>query len=40
MLETLTGIARRRRDLADGTRWDPRLPLLADRLTTGSLTGD
>ncbi|GAA2786506.1 hypothetical protein GCM10020219_067540 [Nonomuraea dietziae] len=40
VLETLTGIARRRRDLADGTRWDPRLPLLADRLTTGSLTGD
>ena len=26
-------IARRRRDASDGTRWDPSLPLLADRPT-------
>ncbi len=31
VLEALTGIARRRRDAADGTTWDPALPLLADR---------
>jgi agmatinase len=31
-LEVLTAIARRRRDAADGTTWDPRQPLLADRL--------
>jgi agmatinase len=28
VLETLTGIARRRRDARDGTTWDPRTPLL------------
>ena len=28
VLETLTGIARRRKDAADGTTWDPRTPLL------------
>jgi agmatinase len=28
VLETLTGIARRRRDARDGTRWNPRTPLL------------
>jgi agmatinase len=31
VLEALTGIARRRRDQADGTTCDPSLPLLADR---------
>ncbi|HEY2205171.1 MAG TPA: agmatinase [Pseudonocardia sp.] len=31
VLEALTGMARRRRDAADGTVWDPGLPLLADR---------
>jgi agmatinase len=31
VLEALSGIARRRRDAADGTTWDPALPLLADR---------
>ncbi len=31
VLEALTGIARRRRDAADGTTWDPGRPLLADR---------
>jgi agmatinase len=30
-LEILSGIARRRRDAAAGTTWDPALPLLADR---------
>ena len=29
--ETLTGIARRRRDQQDGTTWDPRQPLLDGR---------
>ena len=31
VLEVLTGIARRRRDQADGTTWDPRQPLLDGR---------
>jgi agmatinase len=31
VLEALSAIARRRRDAAGGTRWDPSLPLLADR---------
>jgi agmatinase len=31
VLEALTGIARRRRDAADGTTWDPRRPLLDGR---------
>ena len=31
VLETLSGIARRRRDARDGTTWDPSRPLLADR---------
>src|SRR3712207_8632040 len=31
VLEALSAIARRRRDARDGTRWDPSLPLLADR---------
>ena len=31
VLEALSAIARRRRDAADGTSWDPALPLLADR---------
>ena len=32
VLEALSGIARRRYDAANGTRWDPSLPLLADRI--------
>ncbi|MGZ4507373.1 MAG: agmatinase [Blastococcus sp.] len=31
VLEALSAIARRRRDAEQGTRWDPALPLLADR---------
>ena len=31
VLEALSGLARRRRDAADGTRWDPRQPLLDGR---------
>ncbi|KAB2339502.1 agmatinase [Actinomadura rudentiformis] len=31
VLEALSGIARRRRDAADGTTWDPRRPLLDGR---------
>lgn len=31
VLEALSGIARRRRDHRDGTVWEPRLPLLAER---------
>jgi arginase family enzyme len=31
VLEALSGIARRRRDAADGTSWDPALPLLEGR---------
>jgi agmatinase len=31
VLEALSGIARRRKDAADGTRWDPRQPLLDGR---------
>jgi agmatinase len=31
VLETLTGIARRRQDARDGTTWDPRQPLLDGR---------
>ncbi|HEY5394874.1 MAG TPA: agmatinase [Trebonia sp.] len=31
VLEALSGIARRRRDAADGTTWDPRQPLLDNR---------
>jgi agmatinase len=31
VLEALSGIARRQRDCADGTTWNPGLPLLADR---------
>ena len=31
-LEALCAIARRRKDERDGTTWDPRLPLLADRI--------
>ena len=33
-LEALSGIARRRRDLHDGQRWDPAAPLLSDRVVT------
>jgi agmatinase len=31
VLEALTGIARRRKDVTDGTTWDPRTPLLDGR---------
>ena len=31
VLEALSAIARRRKDMADGTRWDPSLPLLSAR---------
>ncbi len=31
-LEALSAIARRRKDDRDGTRWDPRQPLLTDRI--------
>lgn len=31
VLEALSAIARRRRDAADGTRWDPLRPLLDGR---------
>lgn len=31
VLEALSAIARRRRDARDGTRWDPRQPLLSGR---------
>ena len=31
VLEALTGMARRRKDAADGTRWDPAQPLLEGR---------
>jgi agmatinase len=33
VLEALSAIARRRRDAAGGTRWNPALPLLAERNT-------
>ena len=33
VLEALSAIARRRRDAAGGTPWDPSLPLLAERNT-------
>lgn len=32
VLEALSAIARRRKDARDGTKWDPRQPLLADRI--------
>ncbi len=32
VLEALSAIARRRKDARDGTTWDPRRPLLADRI--------
>ena len=32
VLEALSAIARRRKDVRDGTTWDPRQPLLADRI--------
>lgn len=32
VLEALSAIARRRQDERDGTTWDPRAPLLADRI--------
>lgn len=37
VLEALSGIARRRRDLAPGTtRWDPRTPLLERDMQEGT----
>jgi hypothetical protein len=30
-LETLCAIARKRKDLQEGRRWDPLLPLLSER---------
>jgi agmatinase len=36
VLEALSAIARRRKDAADGTTWDPAQPLLADRHDDGS----
>jgi agmatinase len=32
VLEAISAIARRRQDLRDGTHWDPKQPLLADRI--------
>jgi agmatinase len=32
VLEVLSAMARRRQDARDGTRWDPSLPLLSDRV--------
>lgn len=32
VLEALSAIARRRKDAREGTKWDPRQPLLADRI--------
>ena len=32
VLEALSAIARRRKDAAEGTKWDPTLPLLSDRV--------
>jgi agmatinase len=32
VLEALSAIARRRKDDRDGTQWDPRAPLLTDRI--------
>ena len=32
VLEALSAIARRRQDARDGTRWDPRRPLLDHRV--------
>jgi agmatinase len=34
VLEALSATARRRHDTADGTVWDPALPLLAQRPDT------
>jgi agmatinase len=39
VLEALSAIARKRRDERDGTRWDPSLPLLANRIPEGHLGG-
>jgi agmatinase len=36
VLEALSGIARRRRDAADGTTWDPSQPLLTGRPRKGT----
>ena len=35
VLEALSAMARRRKDAAEGTRWDPRQPLLDGRGSDG-----
>jgi agmatinase len=40
VLEALSAIARRRRDAAEGTSWDPALPLLADRDQASAASSD
>jgi agmatinase len=40
VLETLSGIARRRADAASGTRWDEATPLLAGRVALSDPVGD
>ena len=35
VLESLSALARKRRDERDGTTWDPANPLLSDRPVTG-----
>jgi hypothetical protein len=40
VLETLSGIARRRADAASGTRWDESTPLLAGRVTVSDPPGN
>jgi agmatinase len=40
VLETLSGIARRRADAATGTGWDEATPLMAGRVSTASEGGD
>jgi agmatinase len=40
VLETLSGIARRRADAASGTRWDEATPLLAGRVPTSDPAGN
>ena len=40
VLETLSGIARRRADAASGTRWDEATPLLAGRVPVSDPAGD
>jgi agmatinase len=39
VLETLSGIARRRADAASGTRWDESTPMMAGRVQEAALAG-